>query len=32
MVTNNDSRTYLISGNSNQYASYNGIGLKKGID
>ena len=32
MVTNNDSRTYLISGNSNQYASYNGLALKKGID
>lgn len=29
MVTNNDSRTYLISGNSNQYASYNGLALKK---
>lgn len=32
MVTNNDSRTYLISGSSNQYASYNGLALKKGID
>lgn len=31
-VTNNDSRTYLISGSTNQYASYNGLALKKGID
>lgn len=32
MVTNNDSRTYKISGNSNQYASYNGLVLKKHVD
>ena len=32
MVTNNDSRSYLISGNSNQYASYNGLVLKKHVD
>ncbi len=32
MVPNNDSRTYLIEGNSNQYASYNGLVLKKHVD
>ena len=32
MVTNNDSRTYKIAGNSNQYASYNGLVLKKHVD
>lgn len=32
MVDNNDSRTYLISGTSNQYASYNGLVLKKHVD
>ena len=31
-VTNNDSRTYRIEGSSNQYASYNGLVLRKGID
>ena len=31
-VTNNDSRTYRIEGTSNQYASYNGLVLRKGID
>lgn len=31
-VTNNDSRSYLIEGTSNAYASYNGLVLKKGID
>ena len=32
MVTNNDSRSYKISGSSNQYASYNGLVLKKHVD
>jgi len=32
MVTNDDSRTYLISGTSNQYASYNGLVLRKHVD
>ena len=32
MVTNNDSRSYRIAGNSNQYASYNGLVLKKHVD
>lgn len=32
MVTNNDSRTYLITAASNNYASYDGLVLKKGID
>ncbi|MGM9742766.1 MAG: RagB/SusD family nutrient uptake outer membrane protein [Candidatus Cryptobacteroides sp.] len=31
-VTNNDSRTYLIAGTSNQYASYNGLVLRKHVD
>lgn len=31
-VTNNDSRSYLIEGTSNNYASYNGLVLHKGID
>jgi hypothetical protein len=31
-VTNNDSRTYRIAGTSNQYASYNGLVLKKHVD
>lgn len=31
-VVNNDSRSYLIEGTSNQYASYNGLVLRKGID
>jgi hypothetical protein len=32
MVVNNDSRTYKIAGNSNQYASYNGLVLNKMVD
>ena len=32
MVTNNDSRTYRISGTSNQYASFNGLVLRKHVD
>lgn len=32
MVTNNDSRTYKIATSSNQYASYNGLVLKKFVD
>ena len=32
MVTNNDSRSYKITLSSNQYASYNGLVLKKHID
>lgn len=31
-VSNNDSRTYKISGTDNQYASYNGLVLKKHVD
>lgn len=31
-VTNNDSRTYKIKSNSNQYASFNGLVLKKHVD
>lgn len=31
-VVNNDSRTYLIEGTSNTYASYNGLVLRKGVD
>ena len=31
-VPNNDSRTYRISGTGNQYASYNGLVLKKHVD
>jgi hypothetical protein len=31
-VVNNDSRTYKIEGNSNQYASYNGLVLNKMVD
>lgn len=32
MVTNDDSRTYRIAANSNQYASYVGLVLKKHVD
>lgn len=32
MTDNNDSRTYLISGTGNQYASYNGLVLRKHVD
>lgn len=32
MVVNNDSRTYKIAGSSNQYASYDGLVLKKMVD
>lgn len=32
MVTNNDSRSYKISGSSNQYAAYGGLVLKKHVD
>lgn len=31
-VVNNDSRSYKIQGTSNQYASYNGLVLKKHVD
>ena len=31
-VENDDSRTYLISGTGNQYASYNGLVLRKHVD
>ena len=31
-VPNNDSRTYRISGTGNQYASYNGLVLRKHVD
>jgi len=31
-VTNDDSRTYKITGTSNQYASYNGLVLRKHVD
>ncbi len=31
-VQNNDSQTYKIAGSSNQYASYNGLVLKKKVD
>ncbi|WP_295935702.1 RagB/SusD family nutrient uptake outer membrane protein [uncultured Alistipes sp.] len=31
-VTNNDSQSYRITANSNQYASYNGLVLKKMVD
>ncbi|MBQ4200673.1 MAG: RagB/SusD family nutrient uptake outer membrane protein, partial [Bacteroidales bacterium] len=32
MVPNNDSRTYKITGTGNQYASYNGLVLRKHVD
>ena len=32
MVPNNDSRTYLIAGTGNQYASFNGLVLRKHVD
>ena len=32
MIDNNDSRTYKISGTGNQYASYNGLVLRKHVD
>lgn len=32
MIDNNDSRTYRISGTGNQYASFNGLVLRKHVD